>query len=129
MRKIATLEVYEREPFDSLQGSRYIFPKDNPTLHGILLDPETDKASIARMGTIMDVKDITPSLLAHELGHFVDNITNGVLAKWRNVPSIFIPKDVKVQVEETAWKYAEKMTDVNPITKELALESYKRGGV
>jgi len=129
MRKIATLEVWQREESDWLQGipegSGYAPPRQSDDIHRILVDPTSDVRDFKNLGVIAPVEKLVPSTFAHELGHFVDYMTNGPLRQWAGIPMYIKPPSVTLSEERNAWQYANEMIAVDSDTQNTAMKSYE----
>jgi hypothetical protein len=117
-RLVATLQVIVDDA--SSWPSHYQSPQFGEP-HKLVLNPNADKDGFKEMGFVLTEKSL-PSIMAHELGHFVAQLT-GVPS---HNTSRYIPPPVRLQAEKDAWELAEKMVPVDSEVKEIALNTYRK---
>lgn len=120
LRSIAKLEVFIDDN-GKVSGVPSSFTQRHPDGHNyrIVLVPDSDASILAAAGVAPGTES-TQTILAHELGHFVDLVTN---------PDATVGEDAylsaKLPVETKAWEIAEKIKpDVDPRIKDYVLKKY-----
>lgn len=126
-KPIAMLLVYVSD--DATKPSALEWDERKPGIFELGIRPNADIA-VAKAAKIKADKQFTQTVVAHELGHFVASITDGVQGSqsdFMRAIGLYNPQ-LDVPAEQLAWDIAHKMgLKLNPKVEQFAMNTYKTG--